>query len=575
MDHGMKRPLLQRTAFLSLFLCLFSLRPLVASEQPERLLDLMQAELHRAMHDLGQKELAPYFVSYGVTDQTNTLIFASQGAIYTSSSGRVRQLDVAMRVGSPELDNTHNEQRQSGISSSLVPLEDDPDAIARTLWLTSNEEYKKAARAYLQVKTSAAVRAQEADDSGDFAPQQAETYISPTEPPLHLDTAAWEQKLRRYSALFRKYPHVYSSTVTLQATTVDRYFVSSEGTRILTSRPLVRLVLYAETKADDGMDLLRSETFDSRSLEGLPFDSLVEEKIHRMAADLDRLRKAPVVEPFSGPALLSGRAAAVFFHEVLGHRLEGQRQRGDEEGQTFTRKIGQQVLPKFLSVVDDPTRRELNGTELSGWYRFDEEGVRAEPAQVVRDGVLQGFLMSRLPVKGFNRSNGHGRAQPGLLPVGRQGNLIVTSSKTVPDQELRRRFLEEIKNQGKPYGLYFEDIAGGFTLTTRQLPQSFQILPLMVWRVYADGRPDELVRGVDIIGTPLAALNRLLVTGQEVEVFNGQCGAESGSIPVSAAAPAVLFSEIEVQKRAQTRDRPPILPPPGFEAGNSQGGVRP
>jgi len=149
------------------------------------------------------------------------------------------------------------------------------------------------------------------------------------------------------------------------------------------------------------------------------------------------------------------------------------------------------------------------------------------------------FLMSRMPVKNFSNSNGHGRAQDGMMPVGRQGNLIVSSSNGVPERELRLKFIEEIKRQNKPYGLYFEDIAGGFTLTTRELPQAFQVLPLMVWRVYADGRPDELVRGVDIVGTPLAALNRIVLTGDKQQVFNGICGAESGSIPVSAAAPAM------------------------------------
>ena len=151
------------------------------------------------------------------------------------------------------------------------------------------------------------------------------------------------------------------------------------------------------------------------------------------------------------------------------------------------------------------------------------------------------------------------------MPSGRQGNLIVTSTHTVKDAELRQRLIDEVKKQGKPYGLYFEDIQGGFTLTQSALPQVFQVLPVLVWRVYADGRPDELVRGVDIVGTPLAAMNRILLTGDTTEIFNGICGAESGSVPVSAAAPAMLFSEIEVQKRRHSVSRPPILPPPGFD----------
>ena len=64
-------------------------------------------------------------------------------------------------------------------------------------------------------------------------------------------------------------------------------------------------------------------------------------KIDKMAVDLEALRKAPVAEPYDGPAMLSGRAAAVFFHEVLGHRLEGHRQKDEDEGQTFTKKVGQ------------------------------------------------------------------------------------------------------------------------------------------------------------------------------------------------------------------------------------------
>ena len=264
----------------------------------------------------------------------------------------------------------------------------------------------------------------------------------------------------------------------------------------------------------------------------------------------------------------------MFFHEVLGHRLEGQRQRGDEEGQTFAKKVNQKILPDFLSVVDDPTLHALGGVELNGYYQYDDEGVPGQRAEVVKDGVLKGFLMSRLPVQGFAESNGHGRAQEGLMPVGRQANLIISSTHTVPDAQLRQMLIDEVKRQNKPYGLFFEDIAGGFTLTTRFLPQAFQILPIMVWRVYPDGRPDELVRGVDIVGTPLVALNRLIVTGDTTQVFNGICGAESGNIPVSAAAPAILFSEIEVQKKAVSRNRPPILPPPAFESGVTAPEVR-
>jgi len=467
-----------------------------------------------------------------------------------------------MRIGTPALDNTHDQERVSGITSGALPERDDPDAIARVLWKLTYEQYRKARQAYADVETKSAVRAKDEDDSPDFSEEKASTYVDKISATAFPNQAVWEDLARRYSASFRQYPQVEESLVFLAASEGTSYLVSTEGTKVVTHDAIFRVMIQAQTLADDGMQLMRVETFQFSDADKVPGEAEVAASVKKMAEDLSALRAAPLAEPYNGPALLSGRAAAVFFHEVLGHRVEGQRQRGRDEGQTFTKKINEKIMPDFLSVTDDPTMRSLAGTELSGFYRFDDEGMPAERVEVVKDGILRNFLMGRLPVKNFSSSNGHGRAQAGLMPVGRQGNLIVTSSKTIPDAQLRARFIEEIKKQGKSYGLYFEDIQGGFTLTTRDLPQAFQVLPVMVWRVYADGRPDELVRGVDIVGTPLTVLTQIVATGDTTSVFNGICGAESGSVPVSAAAPAMLFSGMEVQKRKYGDMRPPILPPP-------------
>jgi TldD protein len=528
------------------------------------LLTTMQRELQRAQSKLGQLDPAPYFTSYSVYDEEGTVVVGGLGSLLTSTDFHRRTGEITMRVGSAALDNTHQESRPSGMNSGLIPLNDDPDAVARVLWQLTFEEYRRAAQTYLNVKTAAAVRTQEDDTSADFAEAKPEVHLDYAMSAFQLDRKEWESKVRRYSSYFQKYPEIYSSAVMVIGQKSQVRFVSTPGARVATPGTIIRLMIEAETRADDGMELLRVETFQAATPEGLPSEPEIAAKIAKMASDLKALRSAPTAEPFDGPALLSGRAAAVFFHEVLGHRLEGHRQRGDQEGQTFTKKINEQVLPQFLSVTDDPTQRSLNGTELGGWYQYDDEGVPAQRVEVIKDGILRNFLMSRMPIKGFAQSNGHGRAQAGLMATGRQGNLIVSSSHTTKDSEMRQKLIDEIKKSGKPYGLYFEDIEGGFTLTTRSLPQAFQILPVLVWRIYPDGRPDELVRGVDIVGTPLAALNRIEITGDKTEVFNGVCGAESGSVPVSAAAPAMLFSEMEVQKRAHSRVRPPILPPPSW-----------
>ena len=529
------------------------------------LLSTMQAEMQRAQSSLGKLDPAPYFLSYSVYDQSIVVAVGSQGSLVNSTHGRRRAVDVGMRIGTPALDNAHAQNRGSASSSGALPLEDDRNAIAHELWRLTYEEYRKASKAYLNVKTDTQVHAQEEDTSPDFTQEKPPTHVDYKEVAPAPDQRALEKFVREYSALFRQYPYIYSSTVVITAQKTRFHFLSTEGNHVVAPSAFIRVAIEAETRADDGMELMRVETFQAESLDHLPAESEITAQVQKMASDLKALREAPLAEPFDGPALLSGRASGVFFHEVLGHRLEGHRQRGEQEGQTFTKKVGQSVLPEFLSVVDDPTQRKLNGMDLGGWYEFDDEGMPATRVEVIKDGILKDFLMSRMPIKNFGNSNGHGRAQPGLMATGRQGNLIVSSSRTVKDSELRQKLIDEVKKQNKPYGLYFEDIQGGFTLTQRSMPQAFQVLPVLVWRVYADGRPDELVRGIDIVGTPLAALNRILLTGEKTEIFNGICGAESGQVPVAAAAPAMLFSEIEVQKRAHSLNRPPILPAPSIE----------
>jgi len=192
------------------------------------------------------------------------------------------------------------------------------------------------------------------------------------------------------------------------------------------------------------------------------------------------------------------------------------------------------------------------------------EAVPAQPAPLIENGVLKNFLMSRSPTRGFTKSNGHGRREPGNRVVARQGNLTVKSTPQaqVPFARLRAMLIEECKKQGKPYGLLFNDISGGFTTTQRWTPQAFKVLPILVYRVYVDGKPDELVRGVDIVGTPLTCFSRIMATGDDPDVFNGVCGAESGNVPVSAISPSILVQQIEVEKKEKAQNRPPILPPP-------------
>jgi len=524
----------------------------------------MSQELNRNFTVLKQKaDPAPYFISYEVTEQDYRSISGTLGTIASANNSKERALDVSVRVGSPKLDNYHNIRGDRGQFTSGAPLaiEDNPNAIKRRLWQETDRAYRGAAERLIRIKTNTQVKVAAEDDSDDFSTEPAATFQE-APPKLRFDEAAWTERIRKLSSHFQGYPDVLTSHVTVSALTDTRYFVNTEGSRIQHGRGFARVVITASAKAADGTDLSTDATFEAVEASGLPNDDALLAAIDRVSKDLVNLLHAPEAEPFVGPAIFSGRAAGVFFHEIFGHRVEGHRQKDESEGQTFTKSVGTKVLPDFLSVVFDPTRRKINGIDLNGWYEYDDQGVKGRPVLAVDKGVLKTFLMSRSPIKGIDESNGHGRRQPGYEVVSRQSNLIVESSSTVSEARLRQMLIDEIKRQNKPYGLYFQDITSGFTTTSRAGLQAFKVIPIVVYRVYADGRPDELVRGADIVGTPLASFAKILATSDKLEVFNGYCGAESGSVPVSAVAPEILVSEIEIEKKAKSQDRPPLLPSP-------------
>jgi predicted Zn-dependent protease len=536
----------------------------IAFAQPSVLLDAMSQELNRNFSILKEKaDPPPYFISYEVTEQENRSVSGTLGAITGSGGGKERFLDVSVRVGSPKIDNYHRVRGDRGqfTSGASLTYEDNVNSIKQRLWQETDRAYRTAAERLIRIKTNTQVKVAEEDDSDDFSAEEPAVFQQ-APPKLKFDEAAWSGRIRQLSARFQHYPSVLTSHVAVACQTETSYLADTGGTRVEHGRGFARVIITASARAADGTDLSTFETFEAEDGTGLPDDKVLLAAIDRVANDVSALLRAPEAEPFVGPAIFSGRAAGVFFHEIFGHRVEGHRQKDESEGQTFTKSVGTKVLPDFLSVVFDPTLRKAGGVDLNGWYDYDDEGVKARPVTVVDQGVLKTFLMSRSPIRGFDHSNGHGRRQPGLEVVSRQSNLIVESTNAVTEARLRQMLIGEIKKQNKPYGLYFRDITGGFTTTQRSGLQAFKVIPVIVYRVYADGRPDELVRGADIVGTPLASFAKILATSDKPEVFNGYCGAESGSVPVSAVSPAILVSEIEIEKKAKSQDRPPLLPEP-------------
>ncbi len=532
-----------------------------------RAFSILQSELQRNFQVLSKQDAPAYFMSYTLHDARATTLSASVGALQSSNESRIRFATVEVRVGDYFLDNTHPirgdaRAARPRVSQVSLPLTDEEKPIRLALWRATDRTFKRASEALTRVRTNVAAKVKEEGPAPDFSREDVQTYLG--EPVTYtVDTRAWEARLRRISAPFADEPLVFLSKVSLSIESDNRYYVNSEGSQVATGDVAFRLFIQAVTKADDGMELPLYSSYFATSVAGLPDEKALMTDAREMIDLLARLRKAPLVDPFSGPAILSGRAAGVFFHEIFGHRVEANRQRSADDGQTFASRIGQPVLPTFLSVNFDPTLKKVASVELMGHYLYDDEGVKARRVTVVDKGVLRAFLVDRAPTRDFPRSNGHGRAEPGYLPVSRQSNLLVESSRSVSNDKLMEMLREEARRQGKPFGLLFDNIEGGFTNTGRGSANAFNVLLNVVYKVYTDeSRPPELVRGVDLIGTPLSAFGKIVATGDQVDVFNGVCRAESGSVPVSASSPPLLVSEVEVQKKAQSLEMLPILPAP-------------
>jgi TldD protein len=540
-----------------------------ANDQTHTVLNTLAEELQRNFDVLKKKaDPQPYFLSYEITDQDTHNISATLGVLNSTGAGRNRYLDVTVRVGDPKLDNFRRVrgERIQFTSGTSVPVDGNVNAIRQDIWLETDRIYRSAAERLIKIKTNQQVKAADRDTSSDFSSE--ESYAHWEAPAtVTFDSDRWTKNVRELSRSFIKYPDLLSSDVQVSFQSDNRYFANTEGTKVQHGRGFARVIITASAKAKDGMDVSDFASFEAADPKDLPGNDVIAAAVKRVGEHVEALTVAPTAEPFVGPAILSGRASGVFFHEIFGHRIEGHRQKDESEGQTFTKSVGEKILPDFLSVTFDPTLKRVAGVDLNGFYEYDDEGVLGKPVKAVENGVLRGFLMSRSPIDGFDHSNGHGRRQPGLEVVSRQSNLIVSSARTVSDQKLRQMLIDEVKKQNKPYGLYFEDITSGVTTTGRAGLQAFKVVPVIVYRVYADGRPDELIRGADLVGTPLASFSKIIATSDKQEVFNGYCGAESGSVPVSAVSPAILISEIEIEKKDASQDLLPLLPSPFAAAG--------
>ena len=564
-----------RKTVLVIFSCFLSLLfvPKTYGQGQDKLLGLLKEELAQQMKELKGEEFPPYHMNYRVIDVTSSVVSASFGALMNSQQYRSRTLVPQIRLGDEKLDNFRFNQmgaamsRYQGPSVARLPLdeENNEDAVRQAIWDEVNNRYKFAVDMYQKTKAESSVNVEEEDKAPYFSEAKVEKYYEAPLPAekMTIDMDRWAARMKEISAVFKNQPGIMKGDAIMIYTVERRYFVNNEGTEVVQNLPYARIMVFGETKADDGMELPLNLSYFAYDPADLPANDKIIADAKEMVKTLEALRVAPVVDPYTGPALLSGPASGVFFHEIFGHRIEGQRMKSENDGQTFKKMVGQLVLPADMHVYDDPTLRKYAGEDLNGFYKYDDQGVKAERVDVVVNGKLNDFLMTRTPIDGHPRTNGHARASDGFDPVSRQSNLVIETSNPKTPEELRQLLIEEVKKQGKEYGYFFKEVTSGFTFTGKGATNSFNVTPLEVYKVFADGRPDQLVRGVDLIGTPLSMFSNIIYAGNDACVFTGMCGAESGSIPVTAISPTILVNKVETQRKAKSQDILPILPAPG------------
>ena len=564
-----------RKTVLVIFSCFLSLLfvPKTYGQGQDKLLGLLKEELAQQMKELKGEEFPPYHMNYRVIDVTSSVVSASFGALMNSQQYRSRTLVPQIRLGDEKLDNFRFNQMGAAMSRyqrpsvARLPLdeENNEDAVRQAIWDEVNNRYKFAVDMYQKTKAESSVNVEEEDKAPYFSEAKVEKYYEAPLPAekMTIDMDQWAARMKEISAVFKNQPGIMKGDAIMIYTVERRYFVNNEGTEVVQNLPYARIMVFGETKADDGMELPLNLSYFAYDPADLPANDKIIADAKEMVKTLEALRVAPVVDPYTGPALLSGPASGVFFHEIFGHRIEGQRMKSENDGQTFKKMVGQLVLPADMHVYDDPTLRKYAGEDLNGFYKYDDQGVKAERVDVVVNGKLNDFLMTRTPIDGHPRTNGHARASDGFDPVSRQSNLVIETSNPKTPEELRQLLIEEVKKQGKEYGYFFKEVTSGFTFTGKGATNSFNVTPLEVYKVFADGRPDQLVRGVDLIGTPLSMFSNIIYAGNDARVFTGMCGAESGSIPVTAISPTILVNKVETQRKAKSQDILPILPAPG------------
>ena len=551
------------------------------------LLKAMHDEMNRATKLTLASLEAPYFVEYVIAEEEKFTVSASLGGLLSRRRDRFRVPDVNLRVGDYKFDNSNYVGSSSNFGSRYdlerFPLEDNYPVLRRYLWLMTDSAYKSAVEA-ISRKRAALRSIQQGEQLNDFAHAEPVKSIRQIKR-LTIDEEQWANRVRTLSTIFAAYPDVKTSGVELNASEGGFSLVNSEGSEVREPETVAYVRARATAQASDGMTMRDWVTFHAVGHERLPGEAEMRRGVTALAENVVALAKAPKGEDYSGPVLFEGMAGAQIFAEVLGRNLAVNRQPAGGGGRggggtpgEFEGRMGARVLPDSFDVVDDPLQTEWRGRPLFGSYKVDLEGVTPKPLKLIEKGVLKSYLLTRQPVRGFEGSNGRARL-PGAFGTSTPAvsNLFVSTADALPVAEMKKKLIELIRTRNKPYGIVVRKMdfpSTGSMAEMRSVAGGQQAgrpvsLPLMVYRLYLDGR-EELVRGVRFRGFNARSLKDILAVGDDSNVFewmeNGApfaiVGGGGSAIEASVVAPSILIDDLELHPLESELPKLPIVSPP-------------
>ncbi len=523
------------------------------SRVAKNLIIAMDKELKRSMQGLrAPRHPKPYFISYLYRDIESYNVWGRYGSLGLRKRDHNRNCFVDVRVGDYRFDQVtkgglaDNSEDAESVELVEMPIDNNEDGLRFALWRLTDAKYREAVSQYHGRKSRDISYLDENRTLPSFSKERIQQ-----QPPIRLKEPDFAEDffcdfVLKASRVFKKYDKIKNSYCDYSCELVTKIYINAEGVRKVWQTKIYSLsayMWYHSKKVNQDYHLVYHTTDKAE----LPRLSTFIKAIHEKVAMLYQLETADQMKSFAGPVLLAPRPAGLFIHEVVGHRLEGSRLLSDSEGRTFKDRVGQKIMSESLSISDDPSKTHFQGRSLVGHFPFDDEGVESQKTCLVDKGILKGFLSTRSPLKKrLHHSNGHARNQSYERPISRMGNLIVESHNGLSWSELKEALVQEVKRQNLKFGIILIEVEGGETETEAYDFQAFLGQVTKAVKVYANGK-EHLVRGVDFVGTPLSSLANIIAVGSETELDNGYCGAESGTVPVSTVAPALLLSNLELQ----------------------------